>query len=490
MAFINVSETNRSEFSVAVESATPGVLPGSPVFKYFEANSITDMGETLGMTTRTPITSDRMKRKGGITSLDSAVSFDADLTYSMLDTFAQGFWFSSWKAQTSFVPTAVTTGGYTVASGGDLAAGTLVYARGYENATNNGLKVTDTSTGATTIDTVATLVAEASPPTGSRVDVVGVQAASGDIVVDADGNLTSTILDFTTLSLNVGQFIYIGGGTTATSFATAGDSFARIRVIAANKLTLDKQSSATWAADAGTGKTIQIFIASFIRNVPYSDGDYLTETYTFEQIANSLTNKYFYPNGNYANELSITMNMQDKATCSFGFIGLDTPLPTSSRASGTWVYPVDTTMLNTSSDFARLQMQTSTGTEIVSSDDAVFQDLTVTLSNNVTAKKGLGSLPTVFVTVGNLDVSISGSLYLVSDQSIISTRANDTVTLDWCISNEDGGFYFDIPSMTLGDNSRDFPANDTINVSLTGSDFKDEFFGYSFSCSKFPYLPI
>lgn len=49
------------------------------------------------------------------------------------------------------------------------------------------------------------------PPANVELDVTGVQGASGDIEIDANGDLTSTILDFTTLNLTPGQMIFIGG---------------------------------------------------------------------------------------------------------------------------------------------------------------------------------------------------------------------------------------------------------------------------------------
>jgi hypothetical protein len=487
MSFINASITDKSSFSVCKEQS-PGVLPTTPDWTYLEINSVSDMGETISTTERNPISNDRMRRKGSVTDLDSAVGFDTDLTYSLFDLFAQGFWFSTWDAQDTFTPTAVTTSGYAVPSGGDLAAGTLVYARGYANSTNNGLKICDTSTVATEVEVTDTLVADASPATGSRVDVVGVQGANGDIEMDADGNLTSTTLDFTTLDLRTGQWIYVGGGTTNTSFATSGDGYARVQAVATNKVTLEKKPAA-FTTDAGTGKTIQLFIGSFIKNVAYDDPNFNTETYTFEVIYDTLTNKYHYPNGNYANEMGLSLNMTDKATVSYSFIGLDTPIPTSVRAAGNWYNTVDNTMMNTTSDIGRLEIIASDGSEIVPADECLLQSLSINISNNITPKKGVGCLGAVMVALGNFNVDISATMYLTSSQPIVSVRNNDTVGLSVALKNEDGGLFFDIPSMTIGDGSRAFPANHTIDVSLTGMAFKDSFHEFALGCTKFPYLP-
>lgn len=484
MAFINGSRTDLMAMAACVESS-PGVAGTD--WKYIEVNSPGDFGETIGMTEVNPISNDRMSRKGKVTSLDSNVSFDADLYYSLFELFSQGFFFSTWNAQDSFVPTAVTTSSFTVASGGDLADGTLVYARGYGDSANNGLFITNTAT-ATEIEVTDTLVADASPATGSRVDVVGVQGTTGDITMGSDGSLASTTLDFTTLGLVVGQWIYVGGGTTATSFATSGDGYARVKAIAANALTLEKVPAA-FTTDAGTGKTIQIFIGSFIKNVTYDDSDFNTETYSFEATYDTLTNKYHYPNGNYANELGFNLNMNDTTKVSYSFIGLDTPLPTSSRASGTFTNQYDTERMSTSSDIGRLEILTSTGDEIVPADECLLQSLTLTINNGITPKKGIGCLGTVMVALGNFNVSISATMYLTSDQPIVSIRNNDTIGLTVSMQNDEGAILLDVPSMTLGDGSRDFPTNDTINVNLTGMAFKDTTLGYALGSTKFPYIP-
>ena len=52
------------------------------------------------------------------------------------------------------------------------------------------------------------------------VKVVGFQGATGDVTATATG-LGSTLLDFTTLGLSAGQWIWVGGDTSGVKFATA-----------------------------------------------------------------------------------------------------------------------------------------------------------------------------------------------------------------------------------------------------------------------------
>jgi hypothetical protein len=158
-----------------------------------------------------------------------------------------------------------------VANGTNVQTGMLVRATGFGQAANNQVFKATASTG-TTIVGAAGMVAEAAPPGTARLKVVGFAGAAGDITALVDG-LGSTALDFTTLNLAVGQWVKIGGAADATTFAflvSAGAkpraaAYARISAIAANKLTLDNLPSG-WAADAGAGKTIWVFVGDQIKN--------------------------------------------------------------------------------------------------------------------------------------------------------------------------------------------------------------------------------
>ena len=213
--------TNNEAVAYAVE-ASLGTLPGSPTWYGIEPNTIQNFGATYRRVARNPISKNRQRRKGTIVDLDSAVTLEGDLTRSAMLDFLEGFVFADFVGGASFVPSAVTgSDEYTVASGGALDAGTLVFARGFTNSANNGLKVVDASASSTTIPVTTTLVAEASPPTNVLLEVAGVQGASGDIQIDSNGDIISTVLDFTGLGLTAGQTIWVGGSTAGTQFATA-----------------------------------------------------------------------------------------------------------------------------------------------------------------------------------------------------------------------------------------------------------------------------
>ena len=382
-----------------------------------------------------------------------------------------------------------------------LSAGDLVYTREMTNSENNGLFLVNGSPTTTNTPVDATLVAETTAPTNSKLELAGFQATSGDLVVDSDGNITSSSFDFTTdvsgEGLIAGMMIYIGDGTTAHSFATAGSGSARIREVAAHKLTLDKQYSSTWAADNGTGKTIRMFIPSWIRNVPLNDDDFLNRTYQFEASYTQLDisgdgtadeTGYEYAIGNSANQLTLNLPLTDKATVGWTFIGLDQEAATDTRkaADEYWGYSYDTDAYNTTSDFCQLYFYDESSNLI----GAYFKDMTVTINNNRTPEKILGTLGAYTMSIGDFTIDISTQVLFENLAAINAVRNNTTVSLSFAVENDDGALHFDFPAMTLGTATKNFARNETIKIDLSGVPYKDTFFGYIISVSDFPYLPL
>jgi len=471
---------------------TLGVLPGSPAWKQVEPNAIPGWGAMMSTVARQPISTSRQQRKGTITGVDSKVELDLDLTMDHWIDFIDAFIMSSYKGPTNpvFLPTAVTATGFTVPANGALTQNTLIAVRNCTIAGNNGLKVVGASSTGTEIKTSG-LTAETGL-TNAILEIAGVQGASGDITMTAAGNLASTSLNFTTLGLTVGQFIWIGGETAPTQFAvTANRGWARIRTIAANLLTLDKKS-ATFTTDAGATKTIQIFFGRFTRNVARSSGDYLLRSATFEAnfptLGSGDTARYEYPAGNYCNEIELRLPLQDKATVGYRFIGTDTPVPTNTRATNAAaaIAPYRVEAFNTSADAMRMRIAKIDETGITTD----FKNITLRLKNNVSPEKIIGQIGAKYMNLGNFDVSFEAEAVFTDEAVISAIRNNTTVSLDLAMRNNDGGFYIDMPSATLGEGSKSFPLNESVLISLRGMAFGDpSALNTSASVSLFPYLP-
>lgn len=502
--------TNSMTLSAARESSL-GVLPGSPVWRQLEPNSVSQFGSTITKVARSPITKSRQRRKGIITDLDSAVEFEADLTLSVFRDYMEGFCFSRAVGAPVFTPTAATSGAFTVpavsaADAGKLtygasAAQSLLYARGWANEANNGLFVLAAAVAPAAVSITVTGGAVAETPGATRdveLAVAGVRAAAGDLEIDANGDLISTALNFTTLGLNVGQWVHIGGLDLVNRFFNpANYGFARIAEIAANKLTLERRGD-TFVTDDGTdtgaggaGLRIDLLFGQWVRNVPVGHPDYIEISTQFELESPNLGTggaaNYEYAMGNYHDTVSINIPLTEKATVTYGFVGTDTTNPTAVRATNAAnaKLPSETAAFGTSSDLARL-VATKVDETGITTD---FKSLTVTLSNNVSPEKVLGNLGARYMNAGNFEADIETQVLFTSPEVLAAIRANTTLGMYFALRNEDGGVMCDFPSGTFDGGSREFPVNQTVLLSTTFAGFEDPALGYSFSVSLFPVLP-
>lgn len=508
--------TNNVTLQYAVE-ASIGVLPGSPLWRQLEPNNISSYGPTITTVERRPISQDRGRKKGAVVNLESAVEFDADLTLDAFTDFAEGFVFAEF-ANTEFdlksssgtlPPPAVDGGGgndsFTIDAASALLAGklvfaagaarSLVYAKGYTNAANNGLFVlaADVAGSGTAVEVAtATLVAE-TPPTNASLQVAGIRIGDSDLTLTVSGS-TATLVsaadvtDWSTYGLLPGQFIHIGsadanGAVQNALNASASDDsygYARITSISGATLNLDKLGSALATSDNTGEGDCDIMFGRFLRNVAVTadsdDSRYLEQSYQFEaqypDLGGAGNDEFEYAIGNFANELALNFALNDKATATWGFIGTDTEdiVVAGSRKSGaaSAIAPLRTTAINTAADIVSLT------TDVVSlASDVCFKSLTMTLNNNVSPENCLGTLGAVFVNSGLFEVNLEGQLLFTNKEIASAVRNNTTVTFAAIFRNEDGAIAIDIPALTFGGGDKEFPVDQSVLVNLTGQAFND-----------------
>lgn len=485
-------KTNNISLAAAVESAVISVLPGSPTWLLLEPNDIGDFGAKITTTPRTPISANRQRRKGTITDLDSAVNFEHDLTRDVFMTFSEAFVFAVYQGNQIGRPTAISTTAYTVPAGPVLVSGQLIYARGNANSANNGLKQVTTGATSTSIPIAGGGLVVETPPTNSLLEIAGWRFATSDLAITVSGTtatVVSSTINLTTIGVFVGQLIHVGGMDASRQFS-AGKGYGRVRSVSSTTITLDKLTS-TLATDPGTGDTVDLLYGLFLKNVPTSSGSFLTRSYTFELALPNLEagplDGYIYPAGNLANEMAVSFTVADKALVDFGFVGTDTPVPTTTRKTNasTPIQPLQAVAYNTSSDVLRLRVQKVDETGITT----CFKECTIKLGNEVTPEKCIGTLGAVFMNNGLFLVDLEGEVLFTSGAVVTAIRNNETVTMDTLLKNDDGALAIDLPSLTLGDGALNFPVNESVKVALSGEAFQDSFFGTSIGISLFPTVP-
>lgn len=469
-----------------------------PVWHPMEPNSYGDMGANVTTVARNPINPSRQRQKGVVTDLEATASFQMDLTGRNHFYMMQSYMFALAREKPTTAPlnaaqipvTAVTTGtGYAMndSFASQVAVGDIIMAEGFTNAANNGVKVvTAVATG--TVN-AAGVVAEAAPPAGAKLTVVGYQGTSADLNITVSGGetrITSTALNFTTLGLIPGEWIYLGGDAANTQFAN-NRGFARVDAIATGYMVLGK-TSWTPAAETGTGKTIQIFIGTVIRNEEDPD-DIMRSPLQFErtlgQDADGTMSQYII--GSIANEFTLNVPQADKVTAEMGFVACDAVARTGLQGlkPGTRPALVASDAFNTSSDVRRLAFS------IVGEAQPLFlyaTDLTITINNNASGAKAIGVLGNFDINIGVFDVGGSVTAYFQDVRAVNAVRDNEDVSMDLIMVKNNMGIVWDVPLMALGNGMVAVEQDQAITVPLDTMAAQSSF-GHTLMYVNFPYLP-
>jgi hypothetical protein len=500
MTAVNKIDSNSTGLSYS-EEVSPKTLAGAPVWMNMEPNSYKDFGGTLAVKARNPINAGRQRRKGVTVDLDAVGGFQTDLTQSNLQDLLQGFFFASLRKKgeaknalgvaTMTIAVTAATDRFTVGGTGGPAdltavfqAGDLVYTTGFVNAANNGLfKVVTTAAAYITVcaadgaNTAVTTVDETANSAASIVRV-GFETAVGDLDVDASLDLpalTSTLLDFATLDLSVGEWLYLGGDVAATQFTTAANNgFARVRTIAANRLTLDK-AQATMVTEANTTKLVQIFIGRCLKNEV--GADIVRRTYQLERTLGMPDTTDTEPQsevvtGAVPNEITFNIPSADKITVDLTFVGMDHEVRTADEGTksgdGTVVVVAGEDAFNTSSDLTRIKLAVHSDTnEALTPLFAFANELTLVINNNVSPDKAVGVLGAFDATAGQFQVSGSITAYFCDVAALAAIRNNSNITLDMHMVKNNTGISIDVPLITLGDGKCTIERDQAIKLPLS-----------------------
>lgn len=501
---INKIDSNITGLRYAIEDCLKQ-LPVTPNWIPLEPNSYGDFGAKITTVSRNPINPTRQKQKGVVSGLEASASFAMDLTHKNHLTFMQGFLFALAREKPTTTPlngsavptTAVATADSSYAISAPTAAlfkaGHVFRASGFVGANNNGIKVAGTPVAGKVISTTA-LTIEASPPASAKLEVIGFQFPSADVqitMVSGLPRLVATVTDMTTIGLNKGEWIYLGSDTVGERFAV-NTGWARVGDITTTYLQFDKVSWASPAVEAGTGKTIRIYMGAVVKNE--SDPALIVrQTYQFERTLGSDANGVMseYVSGAVGNELTIDIKQEDKVTLDLAFVACDSIARTGLEGvkSGTRPSLVASGAFNSSDNLARVALSvldstTATPVPLV----AFVTDISLKLGNSVSGNKAVGILGNFDTSAGQLDIGGSLTGYFQDTRAVKSVRNNDSITLDMILSNDNTGIAFDIPLLTLGNGMPKVEQDKPITLPLDTMGVESPF-GHTIMYVNFPYLP-
>jgi hypothetical protein len=490
------------------EEAILGVLPGEqgqpgvPVWNRLSPNSYNDFGGEIVTVSPNPINPSRQRRKGVTTDLDAAGGINTNFTFSSLTQLMQGVMFADIREKGYEEPSAVTSTVFNVASTAGFLVGSLIKGQKFTNAGNNALqKVT-----AIVLDTsiaVGATVAEATPPAGANIRVVGTEGAVGDISVDNSGTLpalTSTVLDFTTLGLVPGQWIFIGGDIALNQFVTsANNGFKRVKSISANSLVLDK-SDAAMVTETAAAQEVRLFFGDVLRN---ETGSLIKRrSYNLERTLGAPDDNF--PSqiqsevliGAVANEFTLNVPSAELLNADITFVAIDnTQRDGATGPKQTAVQDAPPSKeYNTSSDVSRIRLSIIDPTNPAPTALFAFvTEATISINNNVTPNKAVGVLGAFDVTAGTFTVSGNLTAYFANVAATQAVRNNADVSLDLGFVRDNQGLILDLPLISLGDGRLNVEVDQPITLPLTtdaasGQDV-DENMDHTLLITYFNYLP-
>lgn len=476
-----MASSNRTQIA-SVRETTVGTTPGTPRMRLRRVN-----GENLRLVSTFAQSNEMRSDRMASDVIRIGKTSDGDLPYDLLYPFpdspndtdiCSAFYNDFTNTATRFndgtadsVITAVATSGgvVTCTTGTAFVAGQLVRLNGFTNAGNN--VVAKCTTGSATVPAFvgAGLTDEAAPPATARMKVVGFQGASADITATATG-LGSTALDFTGLGLAVGQWIKIGGTATGDKFATAAlNGTARITAIAARALTLDHLPTG-WTIDAGTGKTIKVWVGDQIKNGTTQIGQTIERGFLGQGTPN-----YFVHPGMVVSQLNLGLALNQPITAGLTYQGMGGSVSTSALDAS----PDASLVLSTFPPFVtriHVGRVTEAGTTIATPN--FLRGMTIVLNNNSTIIEAIDAEAAQGITGHALDVTGTAEFYFGNNALLTKFLAGTPTSLSTYVYNSLSGqaLIFSLPRIIYaGDGSPNATGrNVDVMLPLSWTASKDE----------------
>jgi len=290
------------------------------------------------------------------------------------------------------------------------------------------------------------------------------------------------VFDFRTLGLIPGEWFYVGGDAAASKFATAANNgWYRAKTIGENALVVDR-TPGVCVTDAGTGKTIQLFVGHVIKNE--SDPTLIVRTTAqLERGFPSPLNNEYIPGG-VADVLEFNIKTSGKLTVKMGFVGLR--MDEEAEKSGTRPSMGSEGMYTASNDFGRIRLLDE---DAALSLATYVEDMKVSVSNSAYAKKAIGVLGAWDIGVGDFMVSGSTKAFYTTDGAVAAIKNNADVSHDFGITKDNAGWYFDLPRVTLGDGRKKVEKDSPVKIDLNEEAVAHETYDHTMLIGRYSYLP-
>lgn len=487
-----LQSTNRTKLSMVRES-TFGVTPANPAWKTQRPTS-----SSLAMNPQTVVTAE-IREDRQVTDLilvgqDAQGDIGAELGFRKNDDHLEELLQGTWSTYPRILVATedveisdVSATTLTVASalGTPFKAGHLVLTEGFNTAGNNKLARVSSSSATTIVFPASTFTAEAAVPVGASARVIGFEGVAADIVATTTGGnaLTSTALDFTTIGLAVGDWVKIGSSVTDTGFATAANNgWARISAIAANRLSFDVVPTG-WAADAGTGKTIRVFVGERLRNGSTERSNSIERQYLDHS---PVTYEYF--TGMTLSKATLEFASRAVIKMTMTYMGQSGSVTTTRVSGSTDVAAPTNDILNTSTNVADVSFDGATVT-----GPNFIMGASIVVDNNMRMQEAVSSVGAVGIGNGEFNVSGSLNVYFGSPAILQKVLDNARTSLSLRAGRQDGNretLLMDLPSIKMSGGSPSVSGkNQDVMLDATFQALMHQTLLYTIALQRFWYMP-
>jgi hypothetical protein len=298
-----------------------------------------------------------------------------------------------------------------------------------------------------------------------------------------------------------GEWIYVGGDTAVTQFATATDNgWKRVRSVSALDLTVDK-SQAALVADVGTAKTIQIFFGRILKNE--QQPLIIRQSVQLEMLLGApdaaipaqVQSQYVI--GAVGNELTFRYKPQDKLMCDLALVACDVEYRTGVQGVKAGNRPAlqEKKAFNTSSSVRRVKLSTVSSTNVAPVPLAgSCLSLDMAIKNNVKGIAVIGTLGYFELVAGDFEVTADSSFLFVDIASCLSVRNNADATLDMIQVQDTTALAWDMPLVCLGDGranvEKDEPITIPFSIQAASGQEVDDTLDHTLCMCFFDFVPL
>ena len=491
-----------------------GVAPDDElgaIWRPVDPNEFDDFGGEITMVARNPISSSRQRKKGIVTNVEATGGLNIDVTPSSLPRLMQGFCFADAREGQSTAPisdditktvtvTSVVGAGTVLNVGaGDGArfkVGDILKLSGFTNPANNRSDIIVNAIAGDALSVAGAFVDETATAE-VKLETVGFKFAVSSLRIDVVGaavSLTRSSGSFIDDNYHVGEWLFIGGDLAPNQFGLNKPGYARVHAVTAGKLTLKEPTWAAPATDVGATKTIHIYRGTYIRNE--NDVSLIKRrTYHWErtlgQDNNGVQSEYLV--GSVANEFSLNITAADKMTADLSYYAQTNELRNGLQGlkAGDRSETISATedAYNTSSNVYQMRLFIDDPDTITpGSIYAKVMESTVTINNGASGLNAIGDLGSFDINIGDFEVGGEIEAYFSTVEAVRAVKNNADVGFNIVAANDNTGFIFDIPLLSLGGGKVTVEKDEPIKLPVETSGAENEN-GYTLSCTFFGYLP-